>query len=148
MCRLLLGLVPTDWWCWPTENRSRIGGHMKRIKNILLCNVEESEFYPACLDCAKHPSRVYRCLEDIEKELGIRCCGLCEDWVDPKPTTDEKLIGVCVRSQGGHSCFCEGCEEFEKRDPNDLDTESFDLSGLNDLVHYPKFDEDDEYERG
>lgn len=128
----------------------RVGVHIKDIADLLLCNVEESEFYPACLDCAKHPTKVYRCLENVRSKLGIECCGLCENWVDPKPTVEEKLMGVC--SEGRHalgiSCWREGCEDFEKRDPEDFDTERFDLSGLNDMPHYPRFDEDDEYEQG
>ncbi|MFQ6060281.1 MAG: hypothetical protein ACE5KV_03150 [Thermoplasmata archaeon] len=58
-------------------------------------------------------------------------------------------MGAC--SEGKHTfgipCWREGCEDFEKRDPEDFDTECFDLSSLNYLAHYPRFDEDDEYEQ-
>lgn len=120
---------------------------MDKIEKKTLCNIEglemgtgETEFTPACLDCVKNPSRINKCLENIEKELGIKCCGLCHYWCQPKPTENEKLIGICAKDpQFGISCCCEGCEEFEKRDPYELDEESFDLSDLESLQHTPEF---------
>ena len=115
---------------------------------MILCNIEgfemgtgETEFTPACLDCVKYPSRINKCLENVDKKLGIKCCGLCEHWVEPKPTETEKLLGICAKNPhlGRYCCCCEGCEEFEKRHPNVLDRESFDLSDLDYLPHTPKF---------
>ena len=125
---------------------------MEEIEKIILCNVEglemgtgETEFSSGCLDCVKYPSRIYKCLENVEKKLGIKCCGLCREWVEPKPSGAEQLLGVCAKHPVGRSsCCCEGCEDFEKRELNEIDEEFFDLSDLEYLPHTPQLNEDDD----
>ncbi|MCK5613536.1 hypothetical protein KAR91_67320 [Candidatus Pacearchaeota archaeon] len=105
----------------------------------------EAEFTPACLDCVKYPSRIHKCLENVEKKLGMKCCGLCREWVDPKPTSAEKLMGICaLHSMGRSSCFCEACDDFERRGPNEINECFFDLSDLEYLPHTPQLNEDDD----
>ena len=126
---------------------------MDEIEKIILCNAEglemgtgEAEFTPACLDCVKYPSRIYKCLENVEKKLGKKCCGLCREWGDPKPTSAEKLMGICAENPdaGRSSCCGEGCDEFERRGPSEINEWFFDLSDLEYLPHTPQLNEDDD----